>query len=91
MVPCTGGIHAQPLLRVSTIGLGDTQTVNKEGATCRTRKLGIVVEMHTASQYHVTLLLEGHGFHDFVDIAGSQSLGRHTKAVAAQGDYSNTY
>ena len=62
-----------------------------EGTACRTRKLGIVIEVHTTSQDHVTLLFEGHRLHDFVDITGSQALGRHTKAVAAQGDYSDTY
>ena len=91
MIPRTGGIHAQALLRVGTIRFGNPQTVYRERTSCRTGELGIVVEMHAASQHHVALFFQCHGLHHVVNVSCLQLLGRHTKAVAAQGDHSQNY
>ena len=91
MIPCTGSVHAQALLRVGTVGFWYTQTIYRKSTTCRAGELGIVIEMHAASQHHVTLLFERHGFHDVIDIFCLQLLGRHTKAIATRNDHSRQY
>ncbi len=49
MIPCPLGIHAQTLLRVGTIGLGDTQSLHAERAARRTWELVIVIIVHAGS------------------------------------------
>ena len=68
MIPSAGGIHAQALLRVGTIGFGDTQTSHRECTTGCTRKFGLVVKMHAAPQYHVALFFEGHCLYNLINV-----------------------
>ena len=90
MIPVALGVHTKTLLRVSAIGLRDTQTGDTEGASCGAGELSVIIEVHAATQYEVAFLLEGHGVYHLIDISCLQLLGRGTKAVAAKRSYSNS-
>ena len=68
MIPSAGGIHAQTLLRVGTIGFGDTQTSHRESTTGCTREFGLIVKMHAAAQYHVALFFERHCLYNLINV-----------------------
>ena len=91
VIPVALGVHTQSLLGVGAIGLRDAQTGHTIGTTSCSWELSLIVEVHAATQYKMTLLLEGQGIQHLIDSFRPQLLGRRTKAVAAQNSYSHKH